>query len=545
MKKKTNPIAEFFQPVTQLFKTITKEELPEQKPIKRFPVVDYAMGRGIFGIDYFNGEKNLGGIGPVVDYYLDYEALRSRSYKAWMDSEVAQTILGKFSLWVIGAGLKLQAEPVRLILEQAKIKIDKEKFNDTTEARFAMFCNSTDSDYSGMRNVHQLAERLFLHSKIGGDMLVVLRYVDEKITVQIIDGTHVRSPLGVSDWINDEKYQNGKNRIRHGIEIDETGRHTAFYVQHKMTEWERIPATSPSSGLVTAFMVYGHEYRMDNIRGIPLIASVMQTLAQLDRYKEATLGAAEESAKVVYTVEHQAFSSGEDPLVGELKRARGGYTDDIPVDEQGRRIAKQVAATTNKMTYNMPIGAQLKAFNSVKELYFKDFYKTNIDLVCSTVGIPPNVAMSVYDSSYSSSRAAIKEWEHTINVNRKNFSFQFYSRLYAFWLDIEILKNNIPAPGYVQARVTGNKMVLAAYRNARFVGASVPHIDPMKEVQAARLRLGDTGNSIPLSTVEQETEMLNTGDSDANLEQYAEELEYSKKLGIKPEPLPVAPKPAD
>jgi hypothetical protein len=498
------------------------------------PSANYGTRREIpfLNID-FNGEKSLGGIGPLVDYSIEYEALRARSWKAYMDSEVAQTIFKKFTLWVIGSGLKLQAEPNKIILESEKISIDKQYFNELTEARFSIFCDSKDADYSGMKNLHQISEEAFLNSKIGGDVLVILRYENGSMTVQLVDGAHVVSPLGNYENRNETELSHLESNIKRGVEVDEKGQHVAYWVETGFDKIERIPARN-EYGLVTAFLVYGMRYRIDNMRGIPLTSAVMQTLAEMDRYKEATIGAAEESAKVVYTIEHQAFSDGSNPLVGEFKRARGAAADDIPVDSAGNAIATKVAATTHKQTYNMPNGASMKSFNSHKELYFKDFYTTHINLVCSTVGIPPNVAMSLYDGNYSSSRAAIKEWEHTLNVNRKDFYFQFYSHVYAFWLDIEILKDKIQAPGYLAARIRGNKSVLNAYRCARFVGASVPHIDPLKEVQAARLKLGATGDNMPLSTLEQETESLNMGEADANMEQYAEELAESMRLGITP-----------
>ena len=146
--------------------------------------------------------------------------------------------------------------------------------------------------------------------------------------------------------------------------------------------------------------------------------------------------------------------------------------------------------------------------------------------------------MSKYDSNFSASRAALKDWEHTLTVDRQRFAFQFMQPIYNFWLYIEILKNNIQAPGYLKALAEGNLMVIESYTNSRFVGSNVPHIDPVKEVTAERLKLGLTGASIPLTTVEAATESLNEGDSDANMAQYALELEESKKLKIE---VPIAP----
>ncbi len=40
-----------------------------------------------------------------------------------------------------------------------------------------------------------------------------------------------------------------------------------------------------------------------------------------------------------------------------------------------------------------------------------------------------------------------------------------------------ILNNKIDAPGYIKARMNNDMYVVEAYRNARFIGMPVPHID--------------------------------------------------------------------
>lgn len=505
---------------------------------------------GIYGFSVaFNGEKDLGGIGPLVDYHLDYEGFRSRSWKSYLDSEIAQTVLGRYRMWVIGNGLKLQAEPMNSVLSKSKIELSEEDFNDTVEARFSLFANSSIADYSGMSTLNQIAASAFLNSKVGGDVLVILRLVDGNVTVQLVDGAHVQNPIGSSPYI--AYAETAGNILKNGIEIDKKGQHVAYYVRKRGIDnngtndmsldfdSERIPARSKSSGLVTAFLVNGLQYRIDNVRSLPLIAAVMQTMTTMERYKEATLGAAEEAAKIVMAIEHEIFSDESDPFASVIQHARNhSNSDKIPVNNDGQQIADKIAVTTGKSVFNLGRGQSLKSFTGGKELYFKDFYTVNIDLVCATVGIPPAVAMSKYDTSYSSSRAAIKDWEHTLNVERKLFATQFYQRVYDFWLDVEVLKGNINAPGYTEARLKNDLITLSAYRRARFVGASVPHIDPLKEVQAQRLLLGPLAKNAPLTTMEAATEALNNGDSDSNIEQFAVELEYMKKLNIKPDEIP-------
>jgi capsid protein len=128
-------------------------------------------------------------------------------------------------------------------------------------------------------------------------------------------------------------------------------------------------------------------------------------------------------------------------------------------------------------------------------------------------------------------------------VDRADTPTEFYQPIYEFWLHVQILQNKVTAPGYLLAFVERNRMVLVSYRMTRWVGASVPHIDPLKEVNAERAKLGASAKDIPLTTVERATEVLNSGDSDQNMAQYAEELKLSKDLGIiSEEPLADPPK---
>jgi capsid protein len=523
------------------------QDKPESNPIqKNQPRAFYgSSGYNMYPLR-FNGEKNFGEIGPIKNYRPDYLALRLRSYQAYIESDVAQTIIKKYTKWVIGSGLKLQAEPEVDVLISEGVKPPNEEFNDIVEARWRVMAKSKKCDYSGMRNLHRLGARAFLHSKVGGDDLVILRYIDDQIKIQLVDGIHVMSPM-YGDEYYAQALANG-NEIRNGVELSPIGEHVAFYVREGSImngevspasgfKFKRIPAKSTEGDLTMAYLVYGFEYRLDGVRGLPLISALLETIKKMDRYKEATLGSAEERQKIAYFIEHQLGSSGESPITAQMVKAFNvDASDDLPVDEQGKQLANTIVATTNKQAFNMPQGSTIKSPDAKPELHFKDFFTILGNLVCSAVNIPPDVAFSKYDSNFSASRAALKDWEHTLLVERGDFATDFYQPIYNFFLEVEILRNKIQAPGYLKARAQQNWMILEAYRNCRFVGSSVPHIDPLKEVNAERAKLGPAAAMIPLTTVESAVEVLNSGDSDKNIAQFAEELKEAKRLGLKPEP---------
>lgn len=476
----------------------------------------------------FDGEKEVGAIGPVIDYRLNHSALSARSWQAYLESEIARTVLNRYTIWIIDKGLKLQCSPAKKILESEGVKIDTEEFNDIVEARFNLWSKSKHASFNGMQSLNDISKDAFKNAKIGGDVLVVLRVVNGKLKIQLIDGAHLKSPL----FHTTEK---NKNRIINGVEIDENGRHLKYHIPQGLGEKTiEINAWSESTGLRMAFLVYGGKYRPNNLRGIPAITTSLETLKKLERYKEAAVGSAEERQKIAYFFEHSDISDGSNPLAENISQmiSGGGDEGSISVDEQGQILANKVSTTTQKQVFNLPKGAKLNIANSTQELFFKEFYETNANIICAALGIPPNVAFSLYNDSFSASRAATKDWEHTINVERDDFKNQFYDPIFELWIHLEILNGKISAPGYMEAFKNNDSMITEAYLNNRFTGPLFPHIDPLKEVKAEREKLGSQGKHLPLTTLEQSTENLFSGDASSNIEQFAKELQLSEDVGI-------------
>lgn len=485
----------------------------------------------------FNGEKNYGSIGPATHYYLDYDQLRARSWQMYLESDVFGTIIGKYAKWVIGAGLNVQATPDIDVLISEGITIDKEKFSKAIESRFRVWAQSRISDYRSMRTLNQLGMTAFLNANIGGDVLVILRYKKGNITVQLIDGAHVRCISHVGNDRFSVALPNG-NTVRNGIELSPTGEHVRYCVlQPDNTEYW-VDCYNQATGMRMAYMVFGDEYRLDNYRGVPLMAKILEKIKVLDRYTDATLASAEEVSKLAIQILHDKDSTGENPLQHMMAtmRSNGGTVErDLPIDVNGVVLQDKVAATTNKQAINMPQGAKAEPINaSNAQINHREFSLTHIELMCAAVGIPHNVAMSIYNDSYTASMAAIGDWTKVILMERSNFTTDFYKPIYDLFLHINVLQNKITAPGYLQALAQDNHMAVEAYRVIRCTGPMPTHVDPNKSVTAARKRLGPMFDKVPLSTLEAEIEQIG-GDNDDVLSQVADELRVAKSLGFEPD----------
>jgi len=475
----------------------------------------------------YDGEKEPGDIGVIKDYYVSHYALAYRSWQAYLDSDVAQLILSKFLKWVVGSGLRLNADPDEIVLASEGITaLNEDEFSNLTESRFKVYSNANFSSHSGEESLQTLAFEAYKAAIIGGDVLVVNRVENKNITTQLIDGKYIITP---SDGQAEEAEKRG-NRVVDGVEIDKNGKHVAYFVETEDLKYKRIK--SFVNGQRFAYLVYGRRYKTNDLRGIPLIQAVLDTIAKLDRYKEATVGSAEERQKIAYSIEHDVDGQGQNPLLSQLKKVPvASVTDEGQLD-----IAqKYIANTMQKQAINLPAGAKLNLLESRNELYFESFMTINMRFLCATVEIPMEVALSWFDSNYSASRAALKDWEHTLSVEREKFSRQFYQNIYSNWLNVEVLLNRINAPGYVKAFNERNEMAINAYQTATFIGANIPHIDPMKEVQAERLKLGS--QTIPLTTAQAATEALNGGDFKANVNQYRREIEEADGINEPPAPI--------
>jgi capsid protein len=252
----------------------------------------------------------------------------------------------------------------------------------------------------------------------------------------------------------------------------------------------------------------------------------LEKINKLDRYTEAAVTKAEQAAKIVYTIEHKEFSTGESPLDQVVARKRNpGIISNANGDESNPNVladglANRITETTSGQTFNLPNGASFEAFSSDIETNFSEFNGTIFKQISAGLDIPPEVAMQEYNSNYSASRAAINSFGYIIVINRTKFANDFYIPFYKLWLEWQILNKKITAPGYIE-NIT-NFMVTESYTQCRFTGKNMPHIDPLKEIKAVREMLGIDG-ATPLISREQATEMLNAGQWDENFMKYMEE----------------------
>ena len=457
----------------------------------------------------FDGEKTPYELGTPIDEFPDYYSLRVRSWSAFLRSDIVQNVIRKYILWVVGQGLKIQYDPVNLVLNEQGVNLSDE-YTENIETKFRLFCNSKNSTYNKLTNLHVLASEALKNAIISGDVLIILRY-NKSLTVELIDGVFIQTPIGS----NYETEANKKgNIIFQGVEINKKGEHIAYYIADDNGGYNRILSRGSRTGRLQAWLMYGLKYKLNDTRGMSLLTAVIETANKMDRYKDATLNAAEENSNVIYSIKHGANSTGENPMVKEFVQSMGKNKGTAPETKTDcEQVASKIAQKTKGMAYNLPVDSEIDRTAYNVDPNYKSFYEVNIDLVYATLGIAPEVALDRFGGSYSSSRAALKGWEYKLMVDRKNImSEEFYKPIFNYWFDINVFNQKIDAPGYLEFYQNKDDLLIEAYLNSRFIGRGVPHIDPSKEVNAIRSKLGKIFENVPLETLDQATEELNTGD---------------------------------
>lgn len=440
-----------------------------------------------FGHEYniietiFDGEKTQGELGSPLSYMPDYNALSFRSWQAYTESDIAQIIVKSKVNWVIGSGLKLQAEPISGVIDDEGFNFDKTTFIKRIEERFRLFAKTNKSTYSNMMNYNKSQRIAYMNAIIGGDVLVIDMMVDGLPSKRLIDGIFVRNP-GMDEI---EKARKRGNEIIHGVEVDKKKTHVAFYVINKDMSYTRIEAYGKNTGRLQAYLLYGSEYRIDSVRGMPLMSAVLEKIKKLDRYNEAIVAGAEESAKVPYVFEHNQFSDGTNPDLAKFTATITG--EDAP---SGIDVVDMSAQTTivkrtfEKEPVNLPIGSKMVKVTGGMEVNQEVFTTGNFIYICAAMEVPYEVALMKYVNSFSSSRMASQSFLKLLLIARTGFNEAYNKPFYNLFLDSQILGGKVKADGYLSAMNKGDVILMEAYRNCRFTGPGVPQADPGKEVKA-------------------------------------------------------------
>lgn len=432
----------------------------------------------------FDGNKFFGGFGNTIAYEtIDYWTLRERSVQLFTENLYAKGLINRLVTNVINTGLSLEATPAGDVLD-----LDDDFVNDwseNTETLYRLWGNNPELvDWKQKNTDGSLQAEAWKAALLSGDCLVVLRTSRKTglpIT-ELIDGRHIQTPYG-----NFASEANARgNKIEHGVEIDANGRHVAFFVKQEKgikDEFIRIPANGSRSGRKIAWLLYGSKRLLDDIRGIPLLGIVLQSLKEIDRYRDSEQRAAAVNAFLAAFVKKTENKPGTRPFSGGAIRKDSTAVTDSDGGSRNFQSAKWIPGMVME---ELAQGEEPVSFDTKRpNVNFAVFEAAIISAIAWANEIPPEILKLAFNSNYSASRMADSEFKIFLNKERATFANGFTIPRYKEWLIGMVLTEKIEAAGFLEAWRSGTDFItFEAWADSDWAGAIKPHIDPLKEINA-------------------------------------------------------------
>lgn len=415
---------------------------------------------------------------------------------------------------VVGTGLRLSALPdYKTLGRDDKWALSWQR---RTETLWREWSKSTQCDAARTLNFAGLTELMFRSQILNGDAIALplwLRRPGGRFAtcLQIVEADRLSNPNGQLD----------SDRLRGGIEYDGYGAPIAYHIRKSHPgdylmgvasvagEWERIPAFT-AWGRPRVIHLHDKE-RSGQSRGKPDMSPVIQQFKMLDKYAGAELDAAVINAMMAAFIETEMDSETLLELLGGTPEKA---EQEIKKRNRGRPKLKSGSIIPlypgEKMAPFMPArpAAQFEAFTVAVMRH-----------IAASLGIPYELLLKDFSkTNYSSARAALLEAWRTFRGRREKLADYWAQVVYELWLEEAINAGLIEAPDFYENR--------AAYTRSKWIGPGRGWIDPVKEAQAAQIRM-DAG----VSTLEAECAEQGT-DWEEVLEQRAREQAKKKELGL-------------
>ena len=429
----------------------------------------------------WNGDKFTGGFGITKDYEIvDHWLLRKRSKQLFTENLYARGLIRRLITNEINKGLALEATPDAEIL--GLNPEDLAAWSENTERRFMIWGKNPDiCDHRQARTFGALQRQARMMALVSGDVLVVLRQGSTGLpTIDLIDAEHVSDPI--SDTLI-RAVRNRGNTIVEGVELDASKRHVAFFVLQSNGIHRRVPAMGSRTGRKQAWLLYGTERLIDDVRGMSLLALVMQSLKEIDRYRDSELRAAVINSMIAMWVEKTADKMGSLPMTGGATRRDNVTTQN---DSSGRKDVEFSSHMPGMMLQELQQGEKPTSYDTKRpNVNFAIFETAVLSSFAWANEIPPETLLLQFQNNYSASRGATNEFKMYLERLRTGFGEEFNNPIYQDWTISEVLNNNIIALGLLEAwRDQAQWDRFGAWMLADWAGAIKPNVDLLKEVKA-------------------------------------------------------------
>lgn len=464
------------------------------------------------------------------DVDANLSTLRDRAFDLSINSPIGAAAVKTQVTGVINAGLKIfpriNGEILGLSDDEAR------EWNRKTKREFELWANDLTCDFYGRNNFFELQRIAYMNELYDGDCFCLFRRRVPKgdnpysLKLQLIEAARVSNPLtggggvigGVPVTVEMEGVKKD-SRIVNGIEVDRNGIIQAIWISNRIwnepnnlnpeLKWQRVKFFGDSSGTKNILHLC-FDSRIEQFRGEPYLAPVIETLKQVNRYADAELTSAIiKSFFSIFFIQPDANF--------DMYQITGEQLPDINAPCLDVTDYKLGSGTLSAL----PRGVDVKSIDSSKaQSTFESFVSNYIRHVGAGLGIPEEVLTKSFKASYSASKAALLQAADEFRQRRESFINDFCSPIYETFLAEAVAIGRIDAPKFFDDPVIKKEWCRANWHN------ETSHLlDPVKEIQASQLKI-----QLGLSTYSKEAAEICGTDYEENLRQLSLENELRKKL---------------
>ncbi|MCL1946797.1 MAG: phage portal protein [Chitinivibrionia bacterium] len=428
---------------------------------------------GILELLQANGRVSLQNI---LEKGIFAEINRENSIKLskylYKTNEYAQGIVDRYVGKIVNTGFTCSPMPERTILNEIEQKII-DLAADKIEAIFKVWQNTPEKvSYRKKWNFGELQRITLRESLILGDVLIVV-LKDKKgfPCVEIIGGDRVKNTINSS-----------KNCVC-GVEVDEnTGEELGYWVIKDDGESGYVEAYG-KSGRRQSWLLKANDSTAESVRGVPFLEVIMRSLHELDDSLAAEQRAMLINSLLVLTHTRAAEQSAADNVTAEkLIENLGKFTKKTISDEpngQPKTDGNNFTITEPRKGFvlaNMGAGEDVKSHDSKRpNLDVANFIMECVKTASRAKGIPPEVFLMEYNTSYSASTAAKIDFYELQRLEASRIITWLCNPIYREFL--LAVSETVEMPKYREAVTSGDWIITGAWENAIWNGLQYRQVD--------------------------------------------------------------------
>lgn len=457
----------------------------------------------------------------VADQSGELRTLRGQSRDLARNNGIALGAINTNVHRVVGTGLALSVNPDAEVLGWTEEEV--QNWKSLVQREFALWAdNPAACDITGQQTFYQLQElvlRTVLESGDGfsnlPDAPKATRMQPYRLRVQVLEADRVGNPGNKADT----------DREAGGVRMDANGAVEAYHLYRSHPGGLHLGRDRWAGDWVTAVGRSGrrrmlHHFRRlrpEEPRGVPYLTPVIDYLRQLTEYSNHEIRAAVVSSMFTVFVSKDGSQSGSQGPVftgaGDEATAAGFQADDVSMGS--------AAIVDLEPGENVSFADPTRPNTA-----FEPFVLAFCRFIGVALGLPYEVLVKQFNSSYTASRAALLDAWIYLRTVRAWLVTSFCQPVYETWLAEAVAIGRVPAPGFFE-----DPLLRWAYCQAAWNGDSQGSINPKDEVAAYR----DAIDGALLTHERAEWELFGT-DWYGTLPRKAAERKAMDRAGVTPAP---------